>query len=426
MSQPRSQARHRVRALENPGFRRLVLLAAGIPIAAFYAWTTLLQPFLFRPDFPDFSQCFRAAERLRGGTDPYLPFFQVNHYSYSGTECAYAPLTAWLVTPLTPLGYENAALLVLVLLQLCVALFLVLTYRALRPLSGDEVALGVLLALGFEPLFANLWNDQSNLLVLVLSGAVLAAYVTGDRWWGGACYGLALALKPVQPAVGLLLIWGRRRWMVAASVVAGVLVSLLPGPGLLLEYLTRVLPREAGGTGFRDNAAPAGFLERLFHPASFYDASAPGGVAVKLLWLAVVLAILGLSWWRLGRTPREDGLGRAVEMALAVTVSTLVLSISHSFHLVLLLLPILVLLRVGIARGDVALLACAGAAWLLVGPVHSSMLSAIGNHFTQDLVLRVWNESQLLGILVLWAGCLRALGAPAAVTARPSSRPSLP
>lgn len=401
-------------------------MAAGVPIALFYAWTTLVQPVLYRPDFPDFGQCFRAAERLRSGTDPYLPFFQVNRYSYSGSECAYAPLTAWLVEPLTPLGFENAALVVLVLLQLCVVIFLFLVFRSLRPVARHEVALGVLLAMGFEPLFANLWNDQSNLLVLVLSGGTLAGYVAGDRWLGGALYGVALAIKPVQPAVGLLLIWGRRRWMVAASVVAGVLVSLLPGPGLLLEWVTRVLPKEAGGTGFRDNASPAGFLERLFHPASFYDATAPGGTAVKLLWLAAVLAIVGLSWWRLGHRPRQDRLGRASEMALAVTVSTLVLTVSHSFHLVLLLLPILVLVRVGIARRDWRLLGAAAGAWILVGPVHSAMLSAIGNNFSQDLVLRVWNESQLVGILVLWAGCLAALRAPSDLRARSSSHPAQP
>ena len=45
--------------------------------------------------------------------------------------------------------------------------------------------LGVLLTVTFLPLYANLWSDQVNLVVLVLVAAGLAAYALGDRWWGG-------------------------------------------------------------------------------------------------------------------------------------------------------------------------------------------------------------------------------------------------
>jgi hypothetical protein len=128
--------------------------------------------------------------------------------------------------------------------------------------------------------------------------------------------------------------------------------------------------------------------------------------------------VIGITWWGLGTAPRTDRLERALEFATAVAASPLLLTISHSFHLVMLLVPILVLVRAGIARADNRLLAAAFGAWLLIGPVHGAMLAAIANHFSVDPVLRVWNESQLLGILVLWVGCLRSL------RARPSSRPA--
>ena len=118
---------------------------------------------------------------------------------------------------------------------------------------------------------------------------------------------------------------------------------------------------------------------------------------------------------------------------MGAAASPLVLSIAHSFHLVLLLLPILVLLHVGIARSDRVAVAAAVAAWLLLGPVHQAMLAAVGAGFTTDLVLRVWNESQLAGILLLWLGCLYSLRErsqePALeeqLTARQPSRPALP
>ena len=132
---------------------------------------------------------------------------------------------------------------------------------------------------------------------------------------------------------------------------------------------------------------------------------------------------MAVSWWRLGRSARTDPGGRAGEAAVAVAASPLLLSIAHSFHLALLLLPILVLLHLGLSRGDRAGVAIAVAAWLLVGPVHGAMLSAIGAGFSADLPLRAWNESQLLGIVVLWAGCLRALRP---VRAPATSRPAPP
>ena len=373
---------------------------------------------LARPPFPDFSKFYAAARAIHAGADPYAPFFASGRYDYSQSYYIYPPLTAWLVQPLLPLGGENAALLALVVLQVCVAVFAWLMYRALRPSHAHEAALGALLLFGFSPLYANLWNAQVNLLLLVLSSAVLLAYVRGDRWWGGAALGLELALKPLQPTVGLLLLWGRRWRMVAVTALAGLAASLLPGPGLFLEYVSRVLLGAAGGTGFRDNAAPAGLFERLLHPASFYDGTAPGGVGVRLLYLAVVVAVVALTWWSLGTAPRSDPLDRALEFGAAVAAAPLLLTISHSFHLAMLILPILVLVRAGIERRDNRLLGAAIGGWLLIGPVHGGMLAAIANHFALDPVLRVWNESQLLGMLLLWLGCLAAL------RARPSSHPA--
>jgi hypothetical protein len=388
-------------------------------VAGSYLWSTLVQPFLARPPFPDFSKFYTAAAAIHAGADPYTPFFASGRYDYSQSYYIYPPLTAWLVQPLLPLGGENAALAALVGLHACVALFVWLVYRALRPPHPHEAVLGALLVLGFNPLYANLWNAQVNVVLLPLSALVLLAFVKGDRWWGGAAFGLELALKPLQPAVGLLLVWGRRWRMVAVTGVAGLAASLLPGPGLFFEYIFRVLLGAAGGTGFRDNAAPAGFFERLLHPAAFYDGTAPGGLAVRLLYLATVVAVVALTWWGLGTAPpRADPLDRALEFAAAVAASPLLLTVSHSFHLVMLLLPILVLTRAGVDRGDNRLLAAALGAWLLIGPIHGAMLAAISVHFSIDPVLRVWNESQLLGILLLWLGCLGAL------RGRPSSHPA--
>jgi hypothetical protein len=94
-------------------------------------------------------------------------------------------------------------------------------------------------------------------------------------------------------------------------------------------------------------------------------------------------------------------------MAAAVAALPLLTTAFH--QLAFLVLPLLVLLRVGLGRGDHRLLAAAGGCWLLISPVHTAFLTAIATGFRQDLVLRVWAESQIVGILALWGGCLLAL-----------------
>jgi Glycosyltransferase family 87 len=412
-SQPRAASPS---AFSNRRFRALLLAVAGIPLAGSYLWQTLAVPFLFRPSFSDQDFVYTASAAIHSGGDPYAWF--ASGYTYGKPVYIYPPLWAWLQQPLLPLGREGAALTLLVLLQLCLAGFLVVLYRALRPVDWQEAALGVILTVSFVPVFANLWGDQVNLVVLLLVGVGFAAYLGGDRWWGGAAYGAAMALKPLEPGLGLLLVFGRRGRMLAAGVLAGLAVSMLPGPDRLLRYLTSVFGSASAATGFRDNASPAGFLARLFHPATFYDGGAPADLLLKALFVAVAAAVVAVSWQRLGRSPRADPAGRAAEVAVAVAAAPLLLSIAHSFHLVLLLLPILVLLHLGLTRADRGAVAAALAAWLLVGPVHGAMLAAISGGFSVDWVLRAWNESQLLGIAVLWLGCLGQL------RARPSSHPA--
>ncbi|HVD00727.1 MAG TPA: glycosyltransferase family 87 protein [Candidatus Dormibacteraeota bacterium] len=403
-------------ALGNRRFRALLLAVAGVPLLASYLWQTLVGPFLFQPRFSDQEFVYTASVAIHSGGDPYA--WVAGGYSYGKPVYIYPPLWAWLQQPLLPLGREGAALALLVILQLCLAGFLVVLYRVLRPVDWQEVALGVILTAAFLPVFANLWSDQVNLVVLLLIGVTAFAYVRGDRWRGGAAYGVAMALKPLQPGLALLLVFGRRTQMFIAAIVLGLLASLLPGAAHLERYLLAVFGAASAATGFRDNAAPAGFLARLFHPDVFYDGAAPADPLLKALYIAVAVAVVAISWWRLGRSPRTDPGGRAAEVAVAVAASPLLLSIAHSFHLVLLLVPILVLLHLGLARADRLAVGAAAAAWLLVGPIHGAMLSAIGAGFSADLVLRVWNESQLAGIVVLWLGSLREL------RVRPSSRPA--
>src|SRR3984893_11369061 len=92
-----------------------------------------------------------------------------------------------------------------------------------------------LVPISFEPVAANFDEGQVNLVLLGLSGVWLLGWVAGDRWWGGAALGLAVAVKLLQGPVGLLLVWGRRWRMLAAAAVAGLALWLLAVPQYLPE-----------------------------------------------------------------------------------------------------------------------------------------------------------------------------------------------
>src|SRR5258708_15358714 len=110
------------------------------------------------------------------------------------------------------------------------------------------VALVVLLSISFAPTMTEIQNRNYQILVLALSGVVLAAWLRGDRWWGGAALGFGLAIKLVQAPLLLLSLWGRRWLTVAAAIVAWVVLWAVGAPRFLPEYLFQVLPAVGRGT----------------------------------------------------------------------------------------------------------------------------------------------------------------------------------
>ena len=399
-----------LRALGDPRLRWIALWLALIPIGLNHLWTTLVVPALTGARFSDFSVYLQGARTLAAGGDPYAAFFSstVPDYNFNQTYI-YPPLIAWLLQPVALLGDGLASWLMQALLQASLVAFGLLFFRAMGRWTRPEVLLAAVLVMAYLPVRRDLFNDQVNLLLLLASAVLLLAWMRGDRWWGGAALGAAVAAKLLQAPLGLLLAWGRRWRMLASALAAGAVLTMVAAPQFLAEYLFQVLPKISHATGFRENSSPSAFIERLLYPQSFFGGS-PGGSLVGVLGLVVAAVVILVTWRALGRQPRTDSDGRAVEAAAAVAAVPLLISVNY--HQSLEMLPILVLVSVGIRRGDWLLLGAAAAGWMLPGPVHSAFLAAIGARFDLELVLRIWNELQLLGIVLLWLGCLRALRQP--------------
>jgi len=100
-----------------------------------------------------------------------------------------------------------------------------------------------------------------------------------------------------------------------------------------------MLPHLGAGTGYRENQSLAGFTARLCDPSTAHHGGGAGWCGRILDW-PLVLLLIGMVLFVSSRV-RRSGL----EFALAVAALPLISSVTWSFHLVLLILPIALLIR---------------------------------------------------------------------------------
>lgn len=408
----------RRRALENRGFRTVLLAIAGVPVLADYAWRTLLSPLLAGALPLDFSENYMpAAARIAAGHDPYdlcvIEGCATNAQGYSplplaGAQYVTPPPVAWMLQPLVGVPQWLQLVVLLVALQAGVAVFLFATLRALRVRDWQLAALLVLVALAFEPVAGNFDEGQVNLVLLGLSGVWLLGWVEGDRWWAGVALGVAVAIKLLQGPLGLLVLWGRRWRTAVAAAAAGIALWLLAVPQYLPEYALKVAPVLAAGTGLFENHSPGGTVVRLFSPATFLGAARDVPLPARLITASIALGVLLVTFAVL-RRPRSDRGGRALEAAAMVAVTPLVASYSWGTHLVLLLLPMFVLLTWSLRRRDWQVVGLVAAGWMLIGPVHKLLQALLVNGYSDIAVLRVLAEAGVLGIACVWLATLLAV-----------------
>jgi hypothetical protein len=407
--------------LENRRFRGALLIVAGIPIAALYLWRTVVLPLAVGALPGDFSANYMAAAaKIAAGRDPYdlcsigqgrdcvaVPG-TFTPLPLAGAQYVTPPPVAWMLQPLLHVAPAVQLAVVLVVLQLSVIVLLWTVLRAAGVRDWQMALLLVLVTIAFEPVAANFDEGQINLVLAALSGVWLLGWVGGDRWWGGAALGAAVAIKLLQGPIGLLLIWGRRWRMLSAAVVAGLGLWLLAVPQYLLEYLLKVAPVLSAGTGLFENHSPGGTVARLFDPATFLGAARDTNPAARVITFAIALAVLVVTFWVL-RRPGGDRSIRGLEAAAMVAAGPLIASYSWGTHLVLLLPAMLVLLAWAIRRRDWLVVALVGAGWLLIGPGHNYFQTLLLSGYSNLLVLRLMAEFGVVGITAVWVASLVAL-----------------
>jgi len=399
-------------ALGNRRFRTLVLLVAGVPIAAAYLWYGVIWP-LFWNQLSDFRQVYLDGARvIAAGGDPYqcsTTFCSGHSNGWLGAAGAvYPPFPLWVMQPFARLDPATVDAIALVAANLCLIGFIWIVVRSLAVKDWQLIALIALLCVSFAPTLTEVQNRNFQVLLLLISGLLLLAWRQGDRWWAGVALGLGLAIKLVEAPLLVLGLWGRRWWFITLGLGTWAVLWLLAVPRLLPEYLFQVLPNFGRGSGEEMNIAPLGAVARLFHPESLYLQGRGVDTPVLALTATISLAVFAVTAWRL-RAPRRDPSGRALELAAAFAAMPLLLTLVWAGQLILLLVPMIVILDYGLRVRSRRLVAAVAASWLLIGPAYLAFTNAFAIGFGFQALFEVWVDSALVGVMILWLACLHAL-----------------
>ena len=383
-------------------------------LAIIYAWLYLV-PVLGHaaPRADDFQDYLFAARQLTVGGDPYANFIR-NHVPWDWSLSSgylYPPAFAVTLIPLTWITNDLAVRIWLVLIQAAVFASLVMIYRTIgRPSRAELLCLSAVL-LTFFPLASSVATGAMNCLLLLLLTAAWALWLRRRDVGAGVLVGIASFFKLFPLALVPYLAW-RRHWRLLIALGLTTFVGLALGFIVTsvdhnIYYFRDMLPHLGAGTGYRENQSLAGFTARLCQPSTA-DAGGNAGWCGRLLDWPLVIALLAVVLLATSRTTRSG-----LEFALAITALPLISSVTWSFHLVILILPIALLIRhafngeMSRRAGRVLLLA-----WLCfsVGPAfHFLLVLHPLPHWPGALdairygVTRLIGETYFIGTLILFA-----------------------
>jgi Glycosyltransferase family 87 len=417
-----------------PDPRQVALSTLIGTLLALYAWRFLLP--LLAPQTPradDFQDYLFAAHQITIGGDPYANFIR-NHVPWDWSLSSgylYPPAFAVLLIPLTWVSNGLAVRLWLFLIQAAVLLSLLIVYRVIgRPRRAELLALVAVLTTFFPLANTVLAGTMNSLLLLLLAGA-WACWLRQRDVAGGVLIGAAAIFKLFPAALLPYLAW-RRHWkLLAATALTGLgglaLGLAVTGIDHNIYYFREMLPHLAAGTGYRENQSLAGVAARLCDPNTANAGGSAGWCGRLIDWPAVLL-LVGIVLRITSRGSRSG-----LEFALAVTALPLISSVTWSFPLVVLILPIALLVRLatsgGMSRWQVRLLLLAWICFSAAPAVHYLLILYPLPHWIGllDLIPQgitgLLGDAYFIGTLIVFASlwvALRKQGHQAAAAVTPA------
>ena len=411
----------RVRRLLGWPHPRQVALSALIGILlAFYAWRFVLP--LLGPQAPradDFQDYLFAAQQITSGGNPYDGFIR-NHVAWDWSLSSgylYPPAFAVTLIPLTWIANDLAVRIWLFLIQAAVLASVLIIYRMIgRPSRAELLALVAVLTTFFPLANTVLAGTMNSLLLLLLTGA-WACWLRRRDVAGGVLLGAAAVFKLFPAALLPYLAWRRHwKWLAAATAtgVAGLALGLaVTSLDHNIYYFREMLPHLAAGTGYRENQSLAGVAARICDPSTANAGGSAGWCGRLIDWPAVFL-LLAIVWRMTSRVSRSG-----LEFALAITALPLISSVTWSFPLVILILPIALLVRQALrgrmSRGQIRGLLVAWVCFSAAPAIHYLLILYPLPHWSGPLdviplgVTRLVGEAYFIGTMIVFASIVVAL-----------------
>jgi hypothetical protein len=248
-----------------------------------------------------------------------------------------------------------------------------------------------------------------NTVLLFLLTLAWAFWLRRRDVLSGTLIGAAAVFKVFPAALLPYLAWRHDRRLCAAIFATGIaglgLCFAVTGIDHNLYYFRELLPHLSAGTGYRENQSLAGLAARLCDPSTAEHGGSAGWCGRAIAWPAAAAVLtLVLAATRIGA---RSGL----EFALAVCALPLLSSVTWSFHLVLLILPITLVVRHlflgGWSRLQRRLLLVAWGCFALAPLVHYALIiqpiSAPGiASLLIGAIKALFDETYLLGTLILF------------------------
>lgn len=369
--------------------------------------------------FDDFPSYYYAGKAALAGKDIYQAIPRVHPYIYP-------PFFSLLVSPLTFLNINTAALIWLMMNLVLYIVSAVMLYRILFGRYDAARALWTaVIAAGLIPAQLDFLHGQVNTLILFLITAALWSYVNRRDLLCGALIGLAAAVK-ITPALLVVFFLIKKEYRVVLGALTALVVTLVaPAPSfgakqtffLLNKWFDLVISPfiydAAVRTKFTNQSLTAALLRLLTH-ANATETGAPYYVnllslpqaAVKGI-IRVLSVIILLTGFFASRKPCHRASSVFFAQYTVMLLTMLMLSgISWHHHYVLMLLPFMVALRLGQETAGGYFRASAAVSFFAV---NLSFVYWFGDYLALPLSAY---SMMFWGVVVLWIAFITRYGEP--------------
>ena len=388
----------------------LLEIACSALLAVLLLWKGILPGWrMLNTDFPNY---YLVARLLREGysLDRIYDWIWLqrikDHWGLDQALVGFAGLTPFSALPIVPLALFPA-IVAKRLWILANLLFLGSSVELLsRVTTLGRRRIWLLALLAIFPLRTSFLFGQMHLLVLLLLAAAYYFHRKGRQIACGVCLAIAGVLKVYPLLLGGHFAW-KRQWRPAFAMLGATLLLvaagyLMFGAGLMNIYATQILPRSLQGEVLDPYSVHAVSGAALFHrlfiaesalnPAPLLNSPSLYAGLYPLWQLAILAPLLAVCDTR-GNRPRAGQL----EWAAFVFAFLLLSPVPSSYHFVVMIFSVVLLLDVLLARGEYRV---AGLTVALYGLISIVDLASAGHG---ALFARLWLA------LLLWAAFLFCL-----------------